>query len=207
MAIAKKRSAKTMHPVIKSLLLLIAAVSFYFVCIKAVPKLFLSETTYGDYYWYRAPWLFIHNIFGIVALLTGPLQLLPSFRNKHWKLHRNLGKVYLLSVLIASVTSIYLSLTSAITYTYMAGLLIGSVAWLVTAVLSYISIRKRKVQLHKRWMIRNYILTFFFIIFFGFYDLFRAGGVNDHISLASILPWVSLVVPMIITEIYLRRKK
>lgn len=196
-----------MHPVIKALLLLITAVSFYFVCIKAVPKLIFTETSYGDYYWYRAPWLFIHNVFGIVALLSGPLQLIPSFRNRHWRLHRNMGKLYLASVLIASVTSIYLSVTSAITYTYMAGLLIGSVAWLVTAVLSYTTIRKKKVQQHKRWMIRNYILTFFFIIFFGFYDLFRAAGVNDLIHLASILPWVSLVAPMIITEIYLRKKK
>jgi hypothetical protein len=55
-------------------------------------------------------------------------------------------------------------------------------------------------------MIRNYILTFFFILFFGFYDLFRAMGINDLISLASVLPWVSLVVPMIITEIYLKKK-
>lgn len=201
----KKASAKY-QPLFNTIMWLVGIISLYFLFIKAVPKLFVSEKNYGDYYWYRAPWLFIHNIFGIIALLSGPFQLTPKFRNRHWKLHRRLGRVYLVSVLIASVTSIYLSLTSAITYTYMAGLFTGSVAWLVTAVLSYQTILQRKVKQHKRWMIRNYVLTFFFIIFFGMYDIFRAAGVNDLIQLASILPWVSIIMPMILTEIYLRRK-
>lgn len=206
MAIARQRKSKAVNPILRYTLIAVAGISLYFLAIKAFPKLLLSEESYGDYYWYRAPWLFIHNLCGIVALVAGPFQFVPSIRNKNWRLHRNLGNIYVVSVLVASVTSIYLSLTSAITYIYAAGLFTGSVAWLISVIVAYRTIKQRKVKLHRQWMIRNYTLTFFFIIFFGFYDLFRAFGSKDLVLLASVLPWASLVVPLAIAELYIRKK-
>ena len=206
MAVGNSRKHAFNHPFVKVIIACITIASIYFVFIKAVPKIFLSPDSYGDYYWYRAPWLFIHNLLGMVALLSGPLQLIPSVRKKSWRLHRNLGKIYIISVILASITSVYLSYTSAITVTYALGLFVGSVVWLVSAIIGWVHIRNKKVLLHKQWMIRNYIVTFFFIIIFGFYDLFRAMGVADLITLASVLPWISLIVPLIITEILIRRK-
>jgi len=206
MASGNSRKYAFNHPFVKLILACITIASIYFVFIKAVPKIFLSPESYGDYYWYRAPWLFIHNLLGMIALISGPFQLIPSIRKKSWRLHRNMGKIYMVSVILASLTSVYLSYTSAITVTYALGLFVGSVAWLVTAIIGWVHIRNKKVILHKQWMIRNYVVTFFFIIFFGFYDLFRALGFADLIILASALPWVSLLVPLTITEILIRKR-
>ena len=42
-----------------------------------------------------------HIVGGIVALLLGPLQFVPSIRQKHKRLHRLVGKAYLVSVAVS----------------------------------------------------------------------------------------------------------
>lgn len=38
-------------------------------------------------------------------------------------------------------------------------------AWFVTTGMAYISVRRKKIQQHKEWMIRSYVVTFAFISF------------------------------------------
>ncbi len=191
---------------LKAVILLLIPVTLYFLITKALPKLIVTELNYTPYYWFRAPWLFVHTVFGIIATLVGPFQFVPAIRNRYWNLHRSLGKIYLISVGIAALSAIYLSLTSAITISYTIGLIVGALVWLFTGTMAYRLIRQKKVQQHRQWMVRNYVVTFFFIIFFGFYDLFMFLGIGNFEQLASILPWACLIIPLTVTEFILSIK-
>jgi len=74
--------------------------------------------------------------------------------------HRWLGRVYLLGVLAGGVTGLALS-TSAYTGS-IAGTAFAILAllWLATGVMAFVRIREGNVQAHRRWMMRNFALTF-----------------------------------------------
>src|SRR5579863_144770 len=50
-----------------------------------------------------------HALCGTFALLAGPLQFSSRLRNRHLKLHRVLGRIYLISVVIGTFTGIGLA--------------------------------------------------------------------------------------------------
>jgi uncharacterized membrane protein len=192
---------------LRVIILLLIPATLYFLFKHAFPRLNFTQEAYGEYYWPRRFWLLTHVIFGIIATVTGPFQFVASIRNKHWVLHRNLGKIYLLSVFTAALTAIYLAFTSSITQWYSYGLVAGSAIWIYTGAMAYFYILNRRTKQHREMMIRNYVVTFFFIIFFGIYDLMIASGTDAYNTLMlSILPWACLFIPLALTEYFIQRK-
>ena len=50
-----------------------------------------------------------HTLCGVIALLAGPLQFSSRLRQRHLKLHRVLGRIYVISVFIGALTGIALA--------------------------------------------------------------------------------------------------
>jgi len=150
----------------KVILVAVVIITLYFLSIAAFPKLIVTKEVYGDYYWFRAPWLFIHVVTGLFATLIGWYQFIPAYRIKNIKRHRILGKVYVYSIVIAAITAIYLAI-------YSPGMdILGKISfgvvpmvWLSTVAFAYLAILKKNVMQHQEWMLRSYVVTFFFTIF------------------------------------------
>jgi uncharacterized membrane protein len=108
--------------------------------------------------WYNM--LTIHVISSVITIIIGPFTLSRKFREKNLKRHRILGKAYLIGILIGGGTGLYLAFyaTGGIISTFGFGTL--SILWLLTAYYALSSIKKRQVEVHRQWMIRNYSLTF-----------------------------------------------
>mgnify|MGYP000510056317 CR=1 FL=1 len=111
--------------------------------------------------------LILHIVGGILALLIGPVQFSNRIRTKYTKWHRNMGKIYLAAILISSISSTILAWTAALSihWTWAFSLQILGFVWGTSVFMGYISIRKRRVQQHKQWMIRSYIITIAFVSF------------------------------------------
>src|SRR6202050_1959678 len=75
----------------------------------------LLVTDYPMYHAYRLQviadrgLLIPHTLCGTFALLAGPLQFSSRFRQRHLKLHRILGRIYVLCVFVGSFTGIALA--------------------------------------------------------------------------------------------------
>src|SRR5271156_7130562 len=75
----------------------------------------LLVTDYPMYHAYRLQviadrhLLIPHTLCGLVALLAGPVQFSSRFRQRHLKLHRVLGRIYFVSVIIGAFTGIALA--------------------------------------------------------------------------------------------------
>ncbi|WP_237047719.1 DUF2306 domain-containing protein [Lentzea guizhouensis] len=104
--------------------------------------------------------LVIHAVPAGVALVTGPWQFVPKLRTRYPRLHRVTGRVYLVSVIVASIAAVYSSAVTKSGFALQVAFFVLIVAWLYTAAKAYLTIRRREVQLHRIWMIRNYTLTF-----------------------------------------------
>lgn len=165
------------------------------------------------------PFLVIHAATAGVALLVGPFQFFASIRRRHPKVHRTLGRVYLLAgVLPGSLTGIVVAVLTTAGPIAMAAFVVLDVYWFYSALRAYRSVRARDFASHERWMQRNMAATFAAVTLRVYLGLFIAvqlplldsvyGGefepLFDVAYLASIVGSVALNILFI--ELYLRRK-
>ena len=83
-----------------------------------------------------------------------------QIRNKKQKLHKKLGRIYFLCILFGGLSGLYLAFeaTGGVLSTFGFGSL--SVFLLGIAGMALYKIKQHQVEQHRKWMIRNYSLTF-----------------------------------------------
>lgn len=104
--------------------------------------------------------LVVHALPAGLTLIIGPWQFVPRLRARFPRLHRVMGRVYLISVVAASAAAAYASAVTKSGFALQVAFYLLIVAWLYTAAKAYRTIRRREVALHRIWMVRNYALTF-----------------------------------------------
>jgi len=125
----------------------------------------LLVTDYPMYHAYRLQviadrhLLIPHTLGGVIALLAGPMQFSSRFRQRHLKLHRGLGRIYVVSVFIGALTGIALAAGRP----GMPGTSMQAAAWIVCTTAAFITARNRQIAQHRQWMVRSYAVTFTFV--------------------------------------------
>ena len=124
-----------------------------------------SDPSYPHYYAMRW-WLLPHMLCGITAMFSGPFQFSTRLRKHNPRLHRTLGKVYVIAVVIGACLAVIMDLTVDIDPNWMinAGYLIHPLAWGLTALVAYRTAVTRNFNVHRQWMIRSYLITFTFVL-------------------------------------------
>ncbi len=102
------------------------------------------------------------HIFGsAIALIIGPFQFWTRLRNERPQLHRWLGRCYLLvGVGIGGSAGLFMAFHAFGGLPAQLGFGVLAVLWLYTGYRAYRAIRARDVAAHRRWMVRNFALTF-----------------------------------------------
>jgi uncharacterized membrane protein len=127
------------------------------------PGLFLSRQR-AVYVANLVPVLF-HVGGGVLALALGPWQFVPRLRARHRTLHRVLGRIYLVAVLVAGAGGLLLvpkGLYWPVAPLGFAGL---ALALLYPSGMAFATIRRREITEHRIWMIRSYSLIFAAVTF------------------------------------------
>ena len=133
-----------------------------------------------------------HIIFGLVAIFIGPFQFVEKLRIKHIDIHRRIGYIYVLSVLISGICGLIVAQFPMGGIISQIGFSTLAVFWLYSLFKSIKYIRNKNVDKHKKWMFINYGLTFAAIpqrtllliplfIDVDFMDIYR---------LSAWLPWI-----------------
>jgi uncharacterized membrane protein len=103
--------------------------------------------------------LSLHALGGAIALLAGPLQFVPRFRESNWNRHRLLGWIYCGAVLLGWCASVWIAPHAQTGWVAASGFLTLGAAWIVTTGLAVRFILRGDAITHRRWMIRSYALT------------------------------------------------
>ncbi|OAB27460.1 hypothetical protein PMSD_23440 [Paenibacillus macquariensis subsp. defensor] len=110
-----------------------------------------------------APWvyvLYVHIVTAMLALIIGPFQIFLKQSKARIRQHRLLGYVYIISITVSGMVSLYLSLFATGGWISGLGFLGLDVLWIATTWIALRKIMVKDVQAHKAWMLRSYALTF-----------------------------------------------
>lgn len=179
-----------------------------FIIKDALPYYGFTEDILGR--WWDFKWSLIGHISGgLLAISIGPFQFWKAFRNKYLTTHRWLGRIYLVAILTGSVSSTHLAWTTALEVHWTWALALQGLAfvWITTASMAYLSVIRKRIQQHKDWMIRSYVVTFAFVTFRFLTELPMVKELGPFIEVGPTAIWVSWTVPLLVTEIFINWNK
>ncbi|MDO9554703.1 DUF2306 domain-containing protein [Rhodonellum sp.] len=103
---------------------------------------------------------YTHIIFGGIALLIGWTQFRAGFRNRHLKLHKRIGKVYVFGALLSALAGIYIGHFATGGLVSMLGFILLGILWFYFTLMAYVTIKKKQIDNHEKMMIYSYALCF-----------------------------------------------
>jgi uncharacterized membrane protein YozB (DUF420 family) len=158
-------------------------------------------------YWAMRRWLLPHMTGGMVALLTGPWQFWTGLRQRHMRIHRWTGRLFLCGVAVGSLGAFRLAVSTTFGWAFGVGLLGLATAWVTTAGMAYYAILQGHVQTHKEWMVRAYVVTFAFVTFRLLNDYGPTSRLEPAQDRALTYIWLCWSVPLLVTEIILQLRR
>jgi uncharacterized membrane protein len=135
---------------------------------------------------------YTHIILGGIALLIGWLQFNKKLRLKNINLHRKIGKVYILSVLLSGITGFYIGYFATGGIIAKSGFMTMAAAWFFTTLFAFTTIKKGNVIKHQKLMIYSYAICFAAVTLRIYLPIFTPllGGFLPAYKLIAWLCWV-----------------
>jgi uncharacterized membrane protein len=161
-----------------------------------------TEASYGGF-WNRNVGMFLHVVGGTFPLFIGPFLLWSGLRRWRPQVHRVLGRTYLLIGATSVGAGAYLSVLATLKPRglYVATLTLA-IAWLAAAGMAYRAIRHRRIEQHRQWVIRSYVLTLTFVACRTVMRLPAIEALGPEAIVATV--WASWILPLVITEVCLQ---
>jgi len=152
----------------------------------------------------RHPWLVVHAGLASVALIVGPIQLVPKLRAARPRLHRWLGRIYVFACLVAGVAGLLLAWGTNAGPVAQLGFGTLAVCWIVCTAQALRLAMARRIVEHRRWMIRSFALTFAAVTLRLYLPIAPIFGF-PFMEAYRIISWMAWVPNLIVAELYLRR--
>lgn len=158
-------------------------------------------------YWPRRYGLLLHITGGMVALFIGPWQFSQRLRQRNLQLHRVMGRTYLIAILLGSIGGAYMAVTTTFGWAWGLGLIALDAAWLTTSGMAFYLIKQGRVQPHREWMIRSYIVTFGFVTFRILNDFGPTSRLKPASEAAITWVWLCWTIPLLVAEVVLELRR
>ena len=183
------------------LALQIAAVSLlrYVVSPETAPVQLLANA-------FADPFLVIHVIAGVIALLIGPLQFVHRIRERLPSLHRISGLTYVAACAVSAPAAFMLAVGT--TAGPVAGAGFATLA-LLLALFTYLGLRaavERRFADHREWMLRSYAMTATAITLRLMLPAAGLLGI-DFLAAYQAIAWLSWITNLVLIEYYIRRRR
>ena len=103
---------------------------------------------------------YTHISLGGIALLVGWSQFSEKFRKKNIRLHRIIGKIYVVSVLLSALCGIYIGFFATGGIIPSVGFISLGIIWFYTTLKAFLEIKEGRVWEHEKMMIYSYAACF-----------------------------------------------
>jgi uncharacterized membrane protein len=165
---------------------------------------FKSEELLKNAFWNLG--FYIHIIFGGFALLVGWRQFGRKFRNRHLNLHKQLGKTYIIAVLLSSIAGICISFVATGGVVSSLGFFCLGVIWFYTTLIAYLAIRKGQIETHQKMMVYSYAVCFSAVTLRIWLPLLVM-SFGNFITAYIIVAWLCWIPNIFVANLIARRMK
>lgn len=149
---------------------------------------------------------YTHVFTAVIPLMAGLTQFSPQILSTNKKLHRIIGKIYVLVILFINVP------TGFILAIYANGLLPGKLAFLTLDILwfyftlkAWLEIRKGNITAHKKFIYRSYALTFSAITLRTWKLVLPVILSMDPLTLYQVDAWLGFIPNLLVAEWFIRK--
>ena len=108
---------------------------------------------------YAMPFLYIHIIGAATGLLIGPLNFVAAIRLRWPKVHRWIGRTYMVGCLIGGGGGLVAAFGSTAGPIVAVGFGLLATFWIIANIQGWSMARARRFVDHRAWMIRSFALT------------------------------------------------
>jgi uncharacterized membrane protein len=144
--------------------------------------------------------IYTHAFASIVALVLGPVQFSSRLRQTRPRVHRWCGRVYLaVGVLVGGLSGLYMAQFAFGGPVARLGFAMLAVFWLYTGLRAWLAIRRRAIDEHRRWMVRNFALTFAAVTLRFYLPASMVAGIDFSLAY-PIIAWLCWVPNLLFAE-------
>lgn len=149
---------------------------------------------------------YTHILLGGFALLIGWTQFSSKIRAKNISLHKQIGKLYVIAVMLSSVAGIGIGIFATGGILSSLGFICLGVIWFSTTVMAYIRIRNRQIAEHQKMMIYSYAACFAAVTLRIWLPLLTM-IFGDFTTAYIIVAWLCWVPNLLVANLITRRMK
>lgn len=149
--------------------------------------------------------LYTHIISGGIALLIGWSLFIKRLRNKFPSVHRNIGKIYVISALIGALSGIFIGFYATGGLIASAGFITVGVIWFYTTLNGYRHIKNGRTLQHEKMMIYSYSVCFAAVTLRFYLPLSMALEI-DFVIAYKFIAWLSWLPNLIIAYLLTTRQ-
>jgi uncharacterized membrane protein len=149
-------------------------------------------------------WLLIHGVAGACALILAPLQFSDRLRARFSKLHRVIGRVYILAAFALAPLGAYIQYLdeglAGATRSFTIASSTNAVLLMTTTGIGFVFALKRRIPQHRRWMTRSYAVA---LVFFEVRFILGISGLDRPFDFAVVEPvvWICLAFAVLLGDI------
>ena len=147
---------------------------------------------------------YVHILLGGLALLIGWVQFNSKMRSRNLKLHKVIGKIYVISVLLSATAGFYIALFATGGLMASLGFICLAVIWFYTTLKAYLNIRNKQVKQHQKMMIYSYAACFAAVTLRIWLPLLTA-VLGDFVTAYIIVAWLCWIPNLIVASQIVRR--
>ena len=148
---------------------------------------------------------YTHISLGGLALLIGWLQFSRKFRNARLKAHRQIGRVYVTSVLLSALAGIGIGFYATGGPIAAAGFIGLGITWFYTTIQAYRFARAGDFDRHERMMYYSYAATFAAVTL-RIWLPFLSAWFGEFIPAYRIVAWLCWLPNLLVAYLLLSRK-
>jgi uncharacterized membrane protein len=161
-----------------------------------------SDAVLSNIFWNAG--FYTHITLGGVALLIGWTQFSVRLRTNKLKLHRRIGKVYVISALLSSLAAVYIAMYATGGIIASLGFICLGFTWFYTTLRAYIEIRNGHIENHQKMMIYSYAACFSAVTLRIYLPILTI-IFHDFIKAYLIVAWLCWIPNMIVAYFFVEK--
>jgi len=147
-------------------------------------------------------WLLPHGLFGAVVILLAPLQFSERLRRKYTRAHRIVGRLYVAGALLLAPLGAYIQyyeerIGQPRSFTVLAA--VNAVMLMASTALAFLFAYKRKITLHRQWMVRSYAIALVFLE--GRFIMGVTGWEQLGVEMVQAIIWACIAMAVLLADV------